>query len=156
MDFAPFSKACTNVSITFAFSFDVQNYYYMMMFIKWVRLSRKTDDQICISLSNQYLKVKCVVFFHILVSIQSRVPTPSKLKVTTAKHSIKAISIWQLLACVPFVTLGILYKSPAIVMSICTSIAAYCSISANSLSLSLYSKIMDTQLSLVSTFVFCF
>ena len=44
MDFAPFSKACTNVSITFAFSFDVQNYYYMMMFIKWVRLSRKTDD----------------------------------------------------------------------------------------------------------------
>ena len=53
----------------------------------------------------------CQCLLHILIfNLDQGNYLPSKLKVTTAKHSIKTISIWQLLACVPFVTLGILIQ----------------------------------------------
>ena len=81
----------------------------------------------------------CQCLLHILIfNLDQGNYLPSKLKVTTAKHSIKTISIWQLLACVPFVTLGILiHKSSAIVISMYTcSIAAHCLISPIYLSLS--------------------
>ena len=75
----------------------------------------------------------CQCLLHILIfNLDQGNYLPSKLKVTTAKHSIKTISIWQLLACVPFVTLGILiHKSSAIVIFMYTcSIAAHCLLSS--------------------------